>query len=258
MAVFIVVLLSLFGVSLQPKNSDDLRSSLDNPNAPLQVAMLKFVSNEDVGPYNRSQDVFVIEQRYYSRIGEDFLIHDLQLPIVYQPRPDDNSSVLGWGDFDYRVLFTTLQTGPLKWGVGGIFEVPMGSDPLLTTKKWSAGLALAVVYQPWGMSLGGNLRQKWSFAGDGSRPDVNLTEVDPIVKIYIGEKTTVGMLDTIRVDWNQEGRSRWTIPVGAEIGQYFKYRNAGPMNLRFGIFENTVRPDNSSDWYWRISAEFVQ
>ncbi|HWU43642.1 MAG TPA: hypothetical protein VN132_09400 [Bdellovibrio sp.] len=263
-----VLLLSIFGVSFQPKSHYDLRQSLDNPAAPEQVLMIDFQSNQNFGNYNRSQDIFAIKQNYYSSLQEGYLVHHLQLPFISQPLPNENSSLFGFGDFDYRGYFT-LQKSELhsnlpnqnhwRWGVGPAFEIPTGSDPQLSTKKWSAGLAVSLIYQPPGMSLGGDISQKWSFAGQSDRADVNLTEVDPIVKIYIGEKTTIGLLDTIKVDWTQEAKNRWTLPMGIEFGQLIQRNHErSPTNLRFGLFSNVVRPDKSSDWYWRFSIQFAQ
>lgn len=258
MAVLIVLVLSLFGVSLQPKSQHDLRDELDNPVFPSQVLSLEYSSFPNYGSDDRNQDFFYLKQRYYSPMNSWTMVHQLQLSLVDQPLLDEDKSIFGLGDFTYRGYFTPVKSGNLKWGFGPAFQVPTGTDPNTSTKKWSAGPTLAVVYQSEGLSLGGNVWQLWSFAGESDKPDVNVTFADPIVKLNIGKKTTVGLLDTIKVDWTREPKDRWTIPVGLEVGQFFQKEKSVPTRLKFGVFNNVTRPHEDSNWYWRVSLEFAE
>lgn len=250
MIVFIVFLLTAMGVYIQPSSQDDLRMELDNPVSAMQVLSLDSENHENSGPYNRTQSLFNVEPRFFSKGVSWNFIHYPSLPLVLQPQENKNASDFGLGNLEYRGYLTPSHTATWPWGVGAAFRVPTGASTIFPENKFAAGIAVAVVYQKSIMTLGGEGVQLWS-------DNVNETRVRPIVKVRPGKKTTIGFLDTITVNWNAEEDQRWTIPTGIEVSQLFRSYEDMPVNVSLGAFGNVVRPEHTSDWYWRISVDLV-
>lgn len=247
MAVAIVLLLSFFGVSLQPKSPDDLRKVLDNPISDTQVLSLSYQEDGHKNDDGFPTQEFNIEQKYYSHFDEWSLIHQMSLPIQGHNWIFGDDTIFGFGNFSYEGYFTPKHSGKIIWGIGPALQIPTATQPQRMTQQWSGGIALAALYQPSAFSLGATVTQLGSY-----------TEAKPIAHVYIGDKLTIGFLDTITIDWIQSHGNQWTIPVGLQLSQLYKSGFTGSTNFKIGIFNNVVRPDGVTSWYWKVSADFVQ
>lgn len=256
MAVALILLFAALGFSVSSKNPNDLRNTLGNPVALVQTYDFTLNQNQNVGPYNRTQSVFKIDPVFYSKEGDWAWIHRPALLVLQQPDQHDNSDVFGFGDLSYKGYLTPVQHGKWIWGVGPWLIVPSGSSGQLTTGKYSIGPTVALLHQDGPLTLGATVSQVWSFAGDGDREDISVVEADPIVRMLIGEKTTIGLLDTIRLNWKAESGQKLTVPMGIEVRQLFRGHTM-PIEAYAGVFGNVIRPDNSSDWYWKIGVNLV-
>ena len=88
------------------------------------------------------------------------------------------------------------------------------SDDALGTGKWSAGpMALAFhIGEKW--IYGAVAQHWWSFAGDDDRDDVNLTDLQYVLRYRVTPTTNIGFGPNIRINWEEDRENRWTVPVG--------------------------------------------
>ena len=98
--------------------------------------------------------------------------------------------------------------------------LPTGTSDL-SAKKWGLGPALGFVVRPsWG--LFGLFNQNiFTVAGDGDRPDVNVSTVQPILNVAVGNNWTVGSSDmTFVYDW--EADEFTSIAMGVKVSKLVK------------------------------------
>ncbi|WP_413586757.1 hypothetical protein [Bdellovibrio sp. HCB274] len=250
MIVFILLILTTLGASIQPTNGEDLRKEIANPTAAIQLLSFDFASHQNSGPYNRSEDVLDTHPRYFTK-GENWnLVHHFDIPLVLKPDDVDNNDHFGLGNAAYRMYVSPSKYKDWAWGMGPAIRASTGATEIFNNNSTAAGIAVSVVYQPVIFSMGGELVQLWS-------DRVNETRVHPIVETHLGAKTTLGFLDTITVDWRAPEGQRFTVPMGMEIRQLFRSELDTPVSVSFGVFGDTTRPDNTSDWHWRLRLNIV-
>lgn len=138
-----------------------------------------------------------------------------------------------------------------RWGFGPVALFPSGGSRI-GADKWALGPAIGFTARTnrllWGI-LNQNL---FSFAGDGARPDVNASVLQPILNLRLGNKWTIGASEMLGAYDSTAGR--WSsLPLGLKLAklvrvsvlrvqvsaQYehdFVDDRVGPANtLRFGL-----------------------
>jgi hypothetical protein len=138
----------------------------------------------------------------------------------------------------------------LVWGIGPTWSFPTATEDLLGTEKWSVGPAATVFYlgEKW---IVGAIWQNWfSFAGEGDRDQVSLTDFQYIVRYRPTPTTSIGMTPNIQRDWTRG--DGWSVPVGLGGDITFKI---GKMPIRIGAEAQyyLVQPDNfGAEWNFRV------
>jgi hypothetical protein len=254
MLVLIICVLTFMGIRVQPENPDDLRRDLANPASATQELTMQYRSNEDYGPYNRAQSILFAQPKFFSRFANFHWAHHLDIPIVEQPDPVRNESTSGLGNTLYRsYLVSDPHNGQSQnwvWGAGPALTIPTADPRLNFDQAWLGGVSVLLLYQPSIFTVGAEATQLW---GD----DVSQIEVRPIVKLRLGTKSTVGLFDTIRMDWRAPEGDHLTFPMGLEFAELFHGPEGRPVTVSFGAFGNIKRPQESSDWYWRLSINVL-
>ena len=93
----------------------------------------------------------------------------------------DANGATGFGDINYSLFVSPAKPKGAIWGIGPSITMLSASDDELGSEKWSTGPTGVILFQPkWG-TIGGLVRQLWSFAGDSDRDDVNQTLFEPFV-----------------------------------------------------------------------------
>lgn len=148
----------------------------------------------------------------------------------------------GLGDIVLWNAFSNQYTPPLVWGFGPTIMLPTATDDQLGTGKWSAGpMALAFsLTEKW--IVGGVFQHWWSFAGDDelqvdtslglvkvNRPDVNLTDVQYVIRYRLTPETSIGCSPNIRYNWETD---QLNFPIGFGIDTVVKI---GRMPMKIGI-----------------------
>jgi hypothetical protein len=91
------------------------------------------------------------------------------------------------------------------WGAGPAFLVPIGTDDLLSTRKWGIGPTALILRQAKGFTYGFLANQLWSVAGDESRKDVNQLFLQPF--FAYNWKTGAGLSLNSEMTFNWEDNS---------------------------------------------------
>lgn len=107
-----------------------------------------------------------------------------------------------------------------RYGIGVVALLPTGADGV-SAEKWGLGPALGFVARPgWGLARLFN-QNILTVAGDNTRPDVNISTLQPIVSYTLGQGWSVGTSDmTVVYDWD---RSEFTsLPIGLKVSKLTK------------------------------------
>ncbi len=154
----------------------------------------------------------------------------------------------GLGDIVLWSAFSNAYTPPNIFGFGPTVMMDTATDDKLGTGKWAAGpMALAFhVGEKW--IYGAVAQHWWSFAGDDDRDDVNLTDIQYVVRYRLSPKTNIGFGPNIQANWEADSDNRWTVPIGLGGDTLVKL---GPLPVKIGFeaYYNVVRPDDFGPEY---------
>jgi hypothetical protein len=100
---------------------------------------------------------------------------------------------------------------------------------------------------PWTYGLLAN--HLWSFAGEGSRPDVNQTFLQPF--LAYNTKTGFGVMLQTDSTYNWEAE-QWTVPLGLFASQVLKL-GGQPLSLQFGPRVYVDSPSGGPEWGLRFN-----
>lgn len=158
----------------------------------------------------------------------------------------------GLGDIILWTAFSDAYKPPNIFGFGPTVMLDTATDEQLGTGKWSAGpMALAFhVGQKW--IYGAVAQHWWSFAGDDDRNDVNLTDIQYVLRYRLSPATNIGFGPNIQANWEADSDNRWTVPVGLGGDTLVKL---GPLPVKIGLeaYYNVIRPDDfGAEWQIRL------
>ncbi len=264
-ALFLVaVVLSTSAWSQQDKGGSDLRSAVQNPISSLISVPFKLTVDE--GASNGSATFLNIQPVIPVTKGNWNLVNRVIVPIIDIPgpipgtpgipNPVPGDGATGLGDINYSLFFSPVEYGKYIWGVGPSISLPTATDDQLGSEKWSAG-PTAVVITPtnWG-SVGGLVRQLWSFAGADDRADVNQFLLEPFVN-YNLDKGWFLLTDMVMTaNWDAPSNQRWTIPLGGGVGRVFKVGNQA-INSRLEYYYNIEKPDGAPKQQISFTWQFL-
>ena len=171
----------------------------------------------------------------------------------------------GLGDMVLWTAFSKQYTPPFVWGFGPTIMLNTASEDQLGSGKNSAGpMALAFsITEKW--ILGGVAQHWWSFSGDDTitidtslgpatveRPDVNLTDFQPVVRYRLSPQTNIGAAPNWRYNWETDELS---LPIGIGGDTLVKF---GPLPVKVGLeFYYYVAQDDDFGPDWQIRFLFV-
>ena len=130
---------------------------------------------------------------------------------------------LGSGLSDTTIFnLSTFDRSWGRFGVGAVALLPTGGSSR-GTEKWGLGPAFGFVNSSHKGFLFGLFNQNlFTVAGDGSRPDVNVSIVQPIVNKSLGKGWSLGASEmSVTYDWEN---SRWaSLPLGMSVSKIHKF-----------------------------------
>ena len=148
----------------------------------------------------------------------------------------------GLGDIVLWTAFSKQYTPPFVWGFGPTIMLDTASEDQLGTGKNSAGpmgLAFSIT-DNW--ILGTVAQHWWSFSGEDKitidttlgpatvdRPDVSLTDIQPVVRYRVSPKTNIGAAPNWRYNWKTDELS---LPIGIGGDTLVKF---GKLPVKVGL-----------------------
>lgn len=125
----------------------------------------------------------------------------------------------GLGDLTEAVLFTWNTKGKLMLGAGAAFNLPIATDETLGSGKWQAGPAIRVAYQALNWRFGLLATNRWSFAGDSDRADVNQLLLRTVIRRELRNRWFFISDPIITANWNAASGQKWLVPLGGGFGR---------------------------------------
>jgi hypothetical protein len=242
----------------QPAEKSDLAQELTNPLADLLTIPIQMNYDRNIG---REDDGWKLQTNiqpvYPFHLTDDWnLISRTILPVTYQ---DDifpgAGSQFGLGDATLSLFFSPKKpTSGLIWGAGPILYLPTATDSLLGAEKWGAGPTAVVLTMrgPWTLGALGN--HVWSFAGDGDRPEINNTFLQPFVAYTWPNQWTVSVQSESNYNWQTE---KWSVPINVAASKLVKLGKL-PVSLQAGVGYWVESPETGPEGFrFRLQANFV-
>jgi hypothetical protein len=124
---------------------------------------------------------------------------------------------------------------------------------VLGSEKWGAGPTAVALMQQRGFTYGMLASHTWSFTGNDSRPDVDLTFLQPFFTYSFPSKTTLGINTETTYDWKG---NNWTVPINLFAQQLVRFGKL-PVSFQFGWRYYVERPPLGPHWGLRASVIFV-
>jgi hypothetical protein len=167
------------------------------------------------------------------------------------PNPIAGDQEFGLSDWVHASFFTPENQSGFIWGAGFIVSVPTATNDVLGTGKWAAGPALRLTWRDGPWNVGMLAGQRWSFAGDASRPDLNSLIMRGTIRRQLPNRWYFVSAPIITVNWDARSSQRWLVPVGGGFGRSFDLWQQG-WAASVQAYYNVIRPDGAPDWAIRL------
>lgn len=196
----------------QDSGSQSLASQASDPTASLMSFQFQDFYSPNMYNSSGSQNVAQFRAAVPFALGGVNNIARVTLPYVTR----NAAGRSGLGD---ATLFN-LATFDRSWGrfgIGAVALLPTGADGI-SAEKWGLGPAAGLVAQKdWGL-LGLFNQNIFTVAGDDSRPDVNISTLQPILSVPLGNGWSVGTSEmTFVYDWDRDEFT--SLPLGVKISK---------------------------------------
>src|SRR5215470_13147684 len=167
--------------------------------------------NFEVGANRDTEYVFNVQSNIpISLPGEWRLITRTIVPLVNEPGAPGERYTFGIGDIQPTLFLSPPSAETFIWGIGPVLQFPSASATSLGSGKWEIGPAAAAIlnWGPW--QVGAQVNNRWSFAGDRSRPSVNEFFIQPLVNYTLPEAWYLTWGPQVTANWKASAEDRWT------------------------------------------------
>jgi hypothetical protein len=234
----------------------ELAKKLQNPVANLISVPLQNNWDFSIGPADAMRYTLNVQPVIPLSLTMDWnLIIRTIVPIIHAESPvpsgDDKS---GLGDILQSFFFSPhAPVDGWIWGVGPVVLYPSATDDALGSEKWGVGPTAVVLRQEKGWTYGLLANHVWSFAGEGSRMEVNATFLQPFGSYSTKTFTTFGLNTESSYDWEN---SQWTVPINVFASQLLKVGQQ-PISLQLGGRYYAERPSDGPEWGLRFAVTLL-
>jgi hypothetical protein len=241
-------------------NADELRKESQNPVASLISVPIQNNNNGGIDPGNRTQNVLNLQPVIPLKVNDNWnLIVRWITPIVYQPlpaaAPAPQIGVSGLGDMQPTFLLSPKKPHKLIWGAGPIFQLPTATSQYLGQGKLAVGPNIVALAMPGHFVLGVLVNNIWSFAGSGSRRDINQMLLQYFINYNMKKGWFLTTQPILTANWNTPAASGsvWTVPFGGGFGRIMKL-GFQPVSINVQAYGNAVHVPGASSW--TVRAQF--
>jgi hypothetical protein len=240
------------------QDANELAKKLSNPIASLISVPIQYNFDQRYGPLDDGQkQVLNIQPVIPISLNEDWnMISRTILPLVWQEDLAPGAgSQHGIGDVVQSLFFSPKEpTKGLIWGIGPVFLLPTGTDPMLSGEKWGTGPTAVALTQKNGWTVGMLANHIWSFAGDESRKEINATFLQPFISYTTPEAWTYTLNTESTYDWNA---TTWSVPINAQVSKLLRFGNQ-PVSLGVGARDWAESPAGGPEgWAFRATMTFL-
>lgn len=235
----------------------------DGQRAPPRSFALPMEFEHDFGATNGDATFLRIQPLYALPLGDRWRLMNLDIVTLADspggvpgqpgnPNPASGERAFGLGDWIHASFLTPENQSGFIWGAGMMLSLPTATDEVLGSGRWATGPALRLTFRSGSWNLGAIAGQRWSFAGDGSRPDVNALMIRGSLRHQLPGDWYLVSAPIITVNWDASPSERWLVPVGGGVGKGFavgSHRWAASMQAYY----NAIRPDSAPDWAIRLT-----
>src|SRR5688572_29944118 len=174
--LFVLFLIVFTESTFAQHDASDLAKKLANPISSL--ISVPFQNNTDygIGKLNGTRNTMNIQPVVPVSLSKKLsLITRFVMPVVTQYHiTGENEKQSGLSDFVVSgFLSPAVSKNGFTWGAGPVFLLPVGTNEVLTSKKFGIGPTVVALKQSKGFTYGALVNQIWSVAGTDSKPDVN-------------------------------------------------------------------------------------
>ena len=143
-----------------------------------------------------------------------------------------------------------------RWGVGPVMLFPTATDDRLGGEKWAMGPAEGFVARSDKLMWGAFNQNLFTYAGNGSRENVNVSILQPIINYSLPDKWSVGNSEmNLTYDWE---KSAWTaLPLGLKLNKMVKLGGKLPVQFSGGYEYNFANNYVGPEWMVNLTVKFL-
>ena len=232
----------------------ELAKKTQNPVESMIQIPFAYYGNFNYGPDKQFASTLEIKPVVPVKLSKGLnLILRAIVPVLFLPEP---VSKTGLSDVQLQVFFAPSNAKKFIWGLGPMVTFPTGVPYEICSGKWTAGpIGVGLVMlKKWVAGL--LINQRWSFAGDGSMPEVNQLYMNAFVNLNFKNGWAVSYAPEIYANWNESASNVWTVPVGLAGIKAF-HIGKQMMSANLGYYFNVVRPENATDMYIKVGVSLL-
>jgi len=179
-----------------------------------------------------------------------------QDPVTHQPQTEIHRTT-ALGDLIWMVNLSPAPSIAGNWliGFGPTFVFPTAASDFTGQGKWQVGPALIAGYLSKKSILGVFVQNWTSFAGEGSRPDTNQMNLQPIAAYFLEDGWSIGYSGNILANWKASSGNIWTVPLGVGVSKVVKFGKL-PVKLSLAGQYMPVHPDEFGQ-KWNVQVQIV-
>ena len=231
---------------------------VQNPMADVMKLPIGNQFNQGVGHKSGTEYTLSLNPSMPSDLSENWiLINRLDIPFIYQPGlAAGQQDAHGLGDIQYESFYGPAGKRTVYWGVGPLFEIPSATDSTLGSKKWSAGLGGIGIVEKGSFVGGVRANHLRSFAGGGSKPDVDRTTLEYFAHWNFARGWSIGTAPVNIANWEASADETWTIPIGGGIGKTVM-NGRMPIHFTLEAYHYLEQPSSGADWQLTFEIHFL-
>lgn len=202
--------------SAQEAGGENLSQAANDPTAPLMAFQLQDSYAPSVYGTDGTQNFLQFRAAIPFELGGVQNIFRVTLPYFTE-------TLSGKSGLSDMVLFN-LVTFDRDWGrfgVGAVALLPTGAKGL-SAEKWGLGPAAGFTAKNGKLLWGAFNQNIFSFAGDDAMPDVNVSILQPIVSLGLGNGWSTG-LSEMSATWDWDKNDWVSLPLGVKLAKLHRF-----------------------------------